>query len=248
LHQYAASDGTKTTSRCDFSRGTTKSPVAWLIGDSHAQQWQGPLLNIARKNHWVMYVSYLGGCPFAKVAAVGYDGAAVPDGDVRCENWSRSMAAVVAASHPTYVFTSFFARDEPVNDHTGRSQTQQYQAGLRPYWSAWTSVGATVYVLADPPLNGDVRATDCVVLNPSNPRACAVARTVAQPPDPLTLAARASTGPKVKLIDLTDYFCDQRRCYAVIGNVAVYYDATHLNLEYSLSLEKMIAAGAGVPD
>jgi peptidoglycan/LPS O-acetylase OafA/YrhL len=247
LRQYAASDGTQTTARCDFSRSPAKSTVVWLIGDSHAQQWQGPLMNIARKNHWVLYVSYLGGCPFAKVAAVGYHGYAPPGGNVVCENWTKSMVGVVAASHPKYVFTSFFARDEPVNDHSGRSQARQYEAGLNAYWSAWTRAGATVYVIADPPLNGDVRATDCVVLNPGNPRACAVARNVAQPPDPLELAAKASTDPKVKLIDLTDYFCDQHFCYAVIGKVDVYYDSTHLSLDYSLSLTTMVAADAGLP-
>lgn len=248
LDQYHASDGTLTTTRCDFSGGAATPTVVWLIGDSHAQQWQGPVLDIARKNHWVLYTSYLGGCPFARVQAVGYDGTAIPGGDQRCMNWTASMVGVVAASRPSYVFTSFFARDEPVNDHTGRSQARQYQDGLTPYWSAWTGVGAHVFVLGDPPLNGDVRSADCVVLNPLDPLACAVDRTTAQPPDPLTLAARASTDPNVKLIDLTNYFCDQRRCYAVIGKVDVYYDSTHLNLDYSLSLERMIAAGAGVPD
>jgi hypothetical protein len=104
-----------------------------------------------------------------------------------------------------------------------------------------------VLVLGDPPLNSEVRAQDCVLLNPGNPVACAVDRAAAQPPDPLTLAARVSRDPKVRLIDLTDYFCDPQRCYGVIGGVAVYFDTTHLNLAYSLSLEPMIAAQAGVP-
>jgi hypothetical protein len=38
----------------------------------------------------------------------------------------------------------------------------------------------------------------------------------------------------VRLIDLTDQFCDARRCYAVIGNVIVYRDYSHLSREYSL--------------
>ena len=248
LNQYTAGDGTKTTTRCDYSHGAAHPTVAWLIGDSHAQQWQGPLLAVARKNHWVLYTSYLGGCPFAKVRAVGYHGAPIPGGDQRCTNWTAAMTDAVAASRPTYVFTSFFARDEPVDDHTGRSQAQQYQDGLTKYWSAWTGAGAKVFVLGDPPLNGDVRSVDCVVLNPHDPRPCAVARTVAQPPDPLTLAARASADPRVRLIDLTDYFCDRQRCYAVVGHVDVYFDATHLNLDYSLSLEHVIAADAGIPD
>ncbi len=244
---YPAIDGTNVI-RCDWSSGAAHPTVVWLVGDSHAQQWQAPVADIARKNHWQFNFVYLGGCPFAKVAATGYDGNVVPGGNKQCTDWSAAMTPLIAATHPTYVFTSFFARDEPVDDHSGRSQAQQYQDGVTADWSAWTGAGARVFVLADPPLNSDVRAVDCVALNPHNPRVCAINRTVAQPPDPLTLAARHSEDPNVRLIDLTDYFCDQQRCYGVVGKVAVYYDATHLNVEYSLSLEPTIAAAAGVPD
>ena len=95
-------------------------------------------------------------------------------------------------------------------------------------------------VLADPPLNGAVREVDCVVINPQKPTACAVDRKLAQPPDPLVEAARRTDLDDVSLVDLTDYFCDPRRCYAVVGNVAVYYDANHLNREFSRSLKPMI--------
>jgi hypothetical protein len=43
--------------------------VVWLVGDSHAQQWQAPLADLARKNHWQFNVAYLGACPFATVSA-----------------------------------------------------------------------------------------------------------------------------------------------------------------------------------
>ncbi|WP_409465060.1 acyltransferase family protein [Amycolatopsis sp. GA6-003] len=244
LSQYSASDGTKTTTQCDFSQGAANPTVVWLVGDSHAQQWQGPLLSLARKNHWLLYTSYLGGCPFADIEALNYRGTAP---DRRCMTWTQSMVGDIAKTRPAYVFTSFYSRHERADDHSGRSQAEQYQEGLNSYWTQWTSAGATVFVLADPPLNGLVRPTDCVVLNPDDPRQCAVDRSVAQPPDPLTAAAKASTDPKVRLLDLTDYFCDRQRCYAVIGKVGVYYDADHLNLDYSLSLDQSIAAAAGIP-
>jgi peptidoglycan/LPS O-acetylase OafA/YrhL len=246
-HPYPSIDNT-TVVQCDWSRGAAHPRVVWLVGDSHAEQWEVPMADIARKNHWRLNLAFLGGCPFAKVAATGYQGAVIPGGDQRCTDWSADMAPVIAASRPTYVFTSFFARDESVDDHSGRTAAAQYQDGLNAYWSAWTGVGARVFVLGDPPLNGDVRAVDCVAFNPHNPRACAVKRTVAQPADPLTLAAKRSTDPNVGLIDLTNYFCDRQRCYGVVGKVAVYYDDTHLNVEYSRSLEPKIAAAVGVAD
>ena len=79
-----------------------------------------------------------------------------------------------------------------------------------------------------------------MVINPTDPKVCAVDRKEAQPPDPLVEATRATRMRGVSLVDLTDYFCDERRCYAVVGNVAVYYDANHLNRDFSRSLKPMI--------
>lgn len=247
LDKYKAGS-TKTTTICDFSGGAPSPPVAWLIGDSHAEQWQGPLLDIARKKKWVLKLSFLGGCPMAKVQFIGYEGANSASDPQRCMTWDATMADVISRDRPTYVFTSFLARMEAVNDGTSRSQAEQYSSGLMPFWNAWTDAGAKVFVLADPPLNDAVRAVDCVALNPQNPVLCAVDRAKAQPPDPLTYAARESNNPNVKYIDLTNYFCDSRKCYGVIGNVVVYYDTNHMNLEFSRSLRPMIATAMGLSD
>jgi peptidoglycan/LPS O-acetylase OafA/YrhL len=237
---------TETSFLCDYSVGAATHPIVWLVGDSHAQQWQAPLLSLAREQKWVLKLSYLGGCPFAKIKFWGFNTPASPADAQRCMTWTAKMTDVIARDRPMAVYTSFFARQESADDHTGRSQTEQYRDGLTAYWNTWTAAGANVYVLGDPPLNGDVRSVDCVTLNPGNPTACKVDRAKAQPPDPLSAAARDAGNPKVKLIDLADYFCDPDSCYAVVGNVAVYYDFNHLNLEFSQSLKRMIAKAAGL--
>jgi peptidoglycan/LPS O-acetylase OafA/YrhL len=233
---------TKTTLVCDFSQGEPVPEVVWLLGDSHALHWQGAVMELARQRKWVLKFGGLGGCPFAKVDFTGYRGPADAGFRRTCKEWSERLTDVVAADKPSTVFLSFFSRMEPADDGTGRSQTAQYRDGLEPYWHAWADAGARVVVLADPPLNGDVRPADCVTLNPRDPLACAVNRDVAQPPDPLAEAARSSRDPAVSLVDLTNYFCDRRKCYAVVGNVAVYYDANHLNLEFTRALTPMLAA------
>jgi peptidoglycan/LPS O-acetylase OafA/YrhL len=231
----------RTTAVCDFSDGKKDARTVWLIGDSHAQQWQSPMFDMARERKWVLKLAYLGGCPFAGIEFAGY---AVPGadktGEQACMDWTERMSDVIADDDPAAVVMSFYSRKEYADDGSGRSQTEQYSDGLEPYWRKWSDKGARVIVLADPPLNGAVREVDCVVLNPKNPAACAVDRDVAQPPDPLVEAARATDIEHVSLVDLTDYFCDERSCYAVVGNVAVYFDANHLNREFSRSLKPMI--------
>ncbi|MBN6037303.1 acyltransferase family protein [Amycolatopsis sp. 195334CR] len=248
LDTHLAGD-TKTVSVCDFSGGTPRPKVAWLVGDSHAQQWQAPLFELAREHGWVVKLGLLGACPMADISYRGFRGNPRDSDEVpECTHWSRDLASSIAAERPAYVFTSFYARQETADDGSGRSQLAQYREGLGTYWSAWTGAGAKVYVLADPPLNGDVRQPDCVSINAHNPAACGVDRKRAQPLDPLTEAARTSRDPGVGLIDLTDYFCDAKQCHGVIGNVVVYYDADHLNREYATSLKPMIAAELGITE
>jgi hypothetical protein len=188
----------------------------------------------------------LGGCPFADVHFVGFDGHSDPNASHRCRDWTRRLADLVAADRPVMVFTSTFARAEKVDDGTGRSQAEQYRSGLERYWRKWSDAGARVVVFADTPLNRDVRDENCVVLNPSEPLTCAADRATAQPPDPLTEVARTTSVPNVTLVDLTRYFCDKRKCYAVVGNVAVYFDQDHLNREFSQSLKPMIVKALGM--
>ncbi|MGQ0839653.1 acyltransferase family protein [Actinokineospora sp.] len=247
LDRYLAGDR-KTTKVCDFSGGDPAADVVWLVGDSHAQQWQGPLLDLARRHRWVLNLSYLGGCPFAKIEFRGFLGANSAADARRCTTWTADMVEAIAAERPASVFMSFYARQERADDNTGRSQAEQYRDGMTPYWRTLTDAGARVFVLGDPPLNGEVRPVDCVALTPQDPRACAVDRATAQPPDPLAEATAAVEDPNVRYVDLTDYFCDARRCYSVVGNVVVYYDANHLNLEFSRSLGPMIAAAMGLDD
>ncbi|PYI69251.1 acyltransferase [Arthrobacter livingstonensis] len=225
--------GVKAVAVCDYSGGKKDATTVWLTGDSHAEQWKPALLLLAKKNHWKLTYSLLGGCPVADVSFAGYRGKGDPAGNAACINGSRSIANMIAADKPDKIFYSIFSRKETVDDGSGRSQKAQYDAGLPKFWGRWADAGSTVYVMADPPLNGFVRDPQCVVLNPAQPLNCTVPRATAQPSDPLVSAVRHMKSPRVQLIDMTDHFCDASRCYAVIGNIAVYYDEDHLNAEFS---------------
>lgn len=44
----------------------------------------------------------------------------------------------------------------------------------------------------------------------------------------------------VYFADLSDYFCDEERCYSVIGNIIVYRDDNHITTEYMKTLAPML--------
>lgn len=68
----------------------------------------------------------------------------------------------------------------------------------------------------------------------SDSRDCASARDDALPPDPI--ADSVGADDSARLLDLTDGFCDDATCYAVVGGLAVYRDSHHLTPRFALSL------------
>ncbi len=240
-------DDTKhTVDICDFSGGSAGAEKVWLLGDSHAQHWAPAIFEIARERKWLLKLAYIGGCPLADVRIIDFHGRPIGEQEANhCSSWGRRMSEMAANDTPSLILTSFFARRETLDDKSGRSQTEQYRTGLEPMWRKWTDAGARVAVLADPPYNDEVRSPDCVTLHPANPVACAAPRERAHTSDPLVEVARKAANPGVSVIDMTDYFCDEEKCYPVIGNVVVYYDQNHLNSEFSRSLAPMIAKALG---
>jgi peptidoglycan/LPS O-acetylase OafA/YrhL len=237
---YFKVDNKATVKVCDFSGDGRPTRTVWLLGDSHAEQWQTPMFEIARKEKWLLKIGILGGCPFADVKFTGYRSAAGPRDILRCRDWTTQMFPAVTNDRPAMVLMSFFSRQEFLDDGSGRSQTEQYREGIEPWWQKWTEAGTRVFVFADPPYNRDVRSTSCVLLHRANPQTCAIPRDRAQPPDPLGEVVKSTRNSRVSLIDLTDYFCDEKLCYGVIGNVSVYYDGDHVNNEYSRTLTPMV--------
>ncbi|WP_082508862.1 acyltransferase family protein [Microbacterium sp. Leaf161] len=222
----------KTTHECDFSRGVQDPTRVWLVGDSHAQQWQGAVFDMAEKNGWIVYTSYYGGCPVADVEFTGFRsewGAADVE---RCREWSRDLVETIIEDDPDLVITAMASRLQLVDDGSDRPQIDQMSQGLSAYWARWNEAGIKVLAIADPPFNGEVRSPDCVLLNTDEPQSCARPRAVAHPADPIVAAGAAAGSASISVLDLTDRFCDATSCYAVVGGIPVYYDADHLNLEY----------------
>lgn len=228
---------------CDFSGGDPKSETVWLVGDSHAQQWQTAIFELAKERQWKLKWSYFGGCPLVDASYRGYEGqVADPAKKTSCEKWSQTVATAVERDKPSKVFVSMFSAGEQIEDGSGRPQLAQYADGLVKYWNRWIDAGAVVLPIFDPPQNGSVRSADCLALHAKNPVECAVLKNKALPQEPLKVAVEKLDSPRVRPLDLTRYFCDDTNCYSAVGGVSIYYDADHLNREVVKGLVPMFAA------
>lgn len=220
------------TVTCDFSDGVEDPTVVWLVGDSHAQQWQGAVFDLARQNHWTVLTSFGGGCPVTDAPFTGFREEATDSDRLRCREWSTTVRDAVASEKPDYVLTASAGRVQLVDDGSGRAQHEQFVDGLVRAWTEWADAGVTVVALGGVPYNGEVRSPDCVLVNSVDPLVCAVPRADAQPADPYLVAAAQAASPMILNFDADRFFCDETSCFAVIGGVTVFYDADHLNLDF----------------
>jgi peptidoglycan/LPS O-acetylase OafA/YrhL len=221
---------------CEFGvpRSVAAGTVA-LVGDSHASHWRAALEVVARAKRWRGLSVTHTSCPFSTALRN------LPEPDrTRCIRWKRDVPRWFR-THPeiSTVFVSQLAGGTGVVTRKGQDR---FVAEVEGYIRVWNTLPATVrhiIVIRDTPkVRGD---TDVCVERamarhePAGP-ACAVRRASALDRDPAAVAANRVRSPRVQVIDLTAFLCDQRPCYPVIGGALVYKDQSHLTAVFGKSL------------
>jgi hypothetical protein len=206
-----------------------------LIGDSHALQWRPALEIVARSARWRGYSLTTAACAFS--AATGSMPAVYREA---CDPWYRA-ARQWFRRHPevSTVFVSQFTQT-PIVPHPGQTLAAAKIAGFRRTWTTLPKTVKHVVVIHDTPITTEsaidcVRATVAAGTQQPGP-VCATPRAVAMQWDAAVSAATSLRSPRYGSVDLTDFFCDARSCYPVIGGVRVYNDHDHITAAYARTL------------
>jgi len=210
---------------CFWGAGRPSRVVA-IVGDSHAQHWRGALLGIAKAKNWKLIEMYAGGCPATDARSVVFERRS-RDGE-GCRAWTAKVTAKLKALAPDDIITTAYVQQnvfEPADSGPG---------GFERVWQEW--LGFTrVTVLRDIPTTGGRNSRQCLAINVGKPQACSHPRSKVLVDDDMMRAARHMRAV-VNIVDLSDYFCDASRCYAVIGGASVYYDWDHLSGQFAVTL------------
>jgi hypothetical protein len=208
---------------CEFGdRDNDRPPALALIGDSHAEHWRPAVDVAAQARGWRAVNLTRPGCSFSSEV---YPAPAPIPAD--CHRHTEAAIQWLRA-HPS-------VRTVITASSAGR--------GLSPagYLAVWRRVPRSVkhiYVLRDVP-RMRLRTAACVSArlrrHAPSARACSVRRRTALIPDTSAQAA-ASSPARVRLIDLTGFFCDQSRCFPVVGGAYVYKDDNHMNATFARTL------------
>jgi hypothetical protein len=216
---------------CAFGPPARKavSSVA-LLGDSHAAAWRAALGVVADAWRWHGISITRNNCPytFAKTPGKG-----------RCRGWAGSVRRWFKA-HPEVkqivVGANSGSGVVAANGHTLRTTK------INGYIDAWKAMPQSVreiFVLRDAPHSRDTTA-GCVskaIARQRNPALrCSRPRVGALQPDEAAVAAERTDSERVHLIDLSDFMCDDKDCFPVVGGALVIKDIGHLTRTFSRTL------------
>ncbi len=221
---------TITQGACVFGDPAGKHTLV-LFGDSHAQQWLPGLDREARLKHWKVVAWTKSACPIADVKvtnkALGRD-------YTECYAWRSQTVAKIVKLAPDEVLVS-------QSDTVAGGQVSDVNwgegtvAGLAPLTAAHLPIA---YMLDTPYPNGSV--PECVASHLSNVGACNIGRSNAYlAPGRLPALAAALAAARITAVNPVDWFCTTQGCPAVVGDILVYRDGSHMTAHYSRWLAPM---------
>ena len=212
----------RTTRMCQFGNPNASTVIA-VVGDSHARMYTPPVLEAARKHGWKVVTFIHTSCPYSATQRAFPDAAS-------CLQANQQTARRIEQLHPAVVVTAFWAGSRFVDDG-GRPPGA---AGLASAWKQLSRAGSQVLVIKDAP-QPRTDVVGCVSQHYDDPAVCATPRTTAMSShDLVQVAARGLK--HVRVLDLTDRFCNAKVCPAVIGDVLVYIDGNHIGKTYADTL------------
>ncbi|CAM3667774.1 acyltransferase family protein [Isoptericola cucumis] len=202
-------------------------PHVVLVGDSHARAMMPALVGLAAQGRISLTAHVKSACAWS-TGAVASD----PEGEQArtCERWRDRLAPWLvrhAAETDLVVTTAYQGK------LTGGADQQ-----AREMATAWRPVadrGVPVVALSDNPSHPREPARCLGEVTRAEADRCASPRRQVLP-EHQTLAAAAESVPGASYVDLTDFYCRDVTCPAVIGGVNVYRDAHHLTTTYTKTM------------
>jgi peptidoglycan/LPS O-acetylase OafA/YrhL len=225
---------------CGFGVAPAKATTTVaLVGDSHAAHWRAALSVVAKAKNWTGVSLSHTGCPLSKATKN------LPQPRrSECVQWNKQVLQWFKR-HPevTTVFVSQISGGAGVIA-PGRDQLAAQRAGYAAAWKALPATVKEIIVLRDTPKvvgDTDTCVQEAIARHRPAGTACAVSRRSALTIDSAT---RAASG-RARVIDLTSFFCDRRRCYPVIGGALVFKDQNHMTETWSASLGPYLLRALG---
>ena len=157
-----------------------------------------------------------------------------------CTAWYHGVSAWFR-DHPE-VHTVFVSQNAPTPVVVGPGETSAAikSTGFERAWAGLPKTVRHLVVIRDVPTSTNhtfdcVRDVAAAGKQQAGP-ACTLPRSTALKPDTAVATVRRLHSPRYQSVDLTEFFCDRRNCFLVVGGVLVNEDLDHINKVYSRTL------------
>ncbi|KOS66338.1 acyltransferase [Lysinibacillus contaminans] len=200
--------------KCSF--GVTDDPdyIIALVGGSHSGHWFPALEILAEELNFQVDVYIRDGCRFTNDDSGGQ---VTPE----CLSWNEKLMDVLIKDPPDMVFTT-----------ATLNRMDTVPIGYIGQWSRLEGITQIFAVRDNPRMAEDVPT--CLERE-SDPSECSIPKD--QGISEIVPWENTEGIPSnVTFADLSDNFCDDSRCYSVIGNIIVYRDKHHITAEYAKTL------------
>ena len=206
------------------SKRSSTSVVLW--GDSHAAQWAAGLDYLGQRNNFKVTDFTKAGCPASKLLTVTNYGKPYPE----CSSYRESALKQILKLKPQLVVLSQFRK------YTGvfADLNSGYEYVIKPLNAA----GVKVLVISDTPYpKTDIPA--CISLHLSDSMQCDSLRKFAtSSADVSEMLRKIAKDHVADFVDPVQWMCDEVICPAVINNVIVYADGSHMSSKIAVELSK----------
>ena len=224
---------------CVFGDLNSQTTIA-LVGDSHAQMWIPAFRDIATQRGWRLETLAKGACPMLNLPMF--------EPTLRrpyreCDQWRPGAIAKLKAEHPRLIVLGMSREYGKHIDYNSNFDTYDstWNTKLTEMVKELRGTGAEVLVLGPVP-NPQGWVPNCLALHLSDAMACSPARSKAVNQKGITAETAATRAGGGQYADITDLFCTQERCPAIVGDTLVYRDYSHVTVRYTLQVAPVIGA------
>lgn len=219
------------TCRIGDTSASAKGVIA-LVGDSYAASYTVAFDEYFQEAGYTIETFTRFGCPGLGFPDPGVNGTNLADqGFVDCRMWSDRVRSELIAREDisTVVFISQTPTLAAVEAAGARALGTE---DVERTWSMLADAGKTVITVSTSPDLEVGMVPTCLATAPASDAPCARARSEVVF-NSVREEALDRLGDRVVDINLTNAFCDEQLCYAVIGGVVVYADERHVSGTYS---------------
>ncbi|MEV9641428.1 acyltransferase family protein [Mammaliicoccus sciuri] len=200
--------------KCSYGVLDKPDYVLALVGGSHSGHWFPALEIVAEELNF-------------RIDLYNHDGCRFTDEDPEnhltktCLEWNENLIKELKEEPPDLIFTT-----------ATLNKRDKVPLGYINQWKELEGITKIFAVRDNPRMKKKIPA--CLE-SARSPLDCAIDRSEGVS-EVVPWENTEGIPSNVIFADLTDYFCDDKTCYPVIGNIIVYRDNNHITAEYSKSL------------